>query len=162
MAGFLKNLFGTADESEGFRDYDSEGYDISSSAVTNEEAAYSSDADSYTSSSASVSASNTMSSSKYINMHNSGDNKFKFAILKPASYEEIMKDGVEMLRNGTLIFLNLSDVDQRNREKIIDFMVGVAAALDGKMRQVGTTFCYAVAPKNVDWVSDIGDDTFYF
>lgn len=161
MAGFLKNLFGTADESEGFRDYDSEGYDTSSSAVTNEEAEYSS-SESYDNST-SMGTSSSFSSSKYINMHNSGDNRFKFAILKPANYEEIMKDGVEMLKSGTLIFMNLSDVDQRNREKIIDFMVGVAAALDGKIRQVGTTFCYAVAPKNVDWVSDLGgDDSFYF
>ncbi len=162
MAGFLKNLFGTADESEGFRDYESEGYDMSSSAVTNEEAEYSSSSESSFGSYDNSTSSSSLSSSKYINMHNSGDNRFKFAILKPAKYEDIMKDGVEMLRSGTLIFMNLSDVDQRNREKIIDFMVGVAAALDGKIRQVGTTFCYAVAPKNVDWVSDIGDDSFYF
>ncbi|MDE7361814.1 MAG: cell division protein SepF [Oscillospiraceae bacterium] len=146
MANFLKSIFGTGDDNEGFIDY-GDGYDTSSSAVTNEEADYSSG---YSNLSSSYN-----NSSKVINMHsNSGIPKL--FIMKPAKYEDVMNGAVDMLREGTIIFLNLNGIDQEIGTRIVDFMTGVAAAFEGRIKKVDTC-CYAVAPKNVDWINNIDE-----
>lgn len=146
MANFLKSIFGTGDDNEGFVDY-GDGYDTSSSAVTNEEADYSSG---YSNLSSSYN-----NSSKVINMHsNSGIPKL--FIMKPAKYEDVMNGAVDMLREGTIIFLNLNGIDQEIGTRIVDFMTGVAAAFEGRIKKVDTC-CYAVAPKNVDWINNIDE-----
>ena len=149
MAGFLKGIFGPTgdDYDEGFVDYDESSYDMSSSAVTEEEAGYSSNfGDSHTSS---------FSSSKAISLRNIADTP-KLYIMKPSGYDEVMTGAVDMLREGTIIFLNLNGIDQEIGTRIVDFMTGVAAAFEGRIKKVDTC-CYAVAPKNVDWISTIDD-----
>ena len=146
MANFLKNLFGAGEENEGFVDYE-DGYDTSSSAVTNEEAGYSSydersDFGGY-------------KSSKILNMH-SGLDIPKLYVMKPSGYDEVMNGAVDMLRQGTIIFLNLHGIDKEVGTRIVDFMTGVAAAFEGRIKKVDTC-CYAVAPKNVEWINTIDD-----
>ncbi|MCM1166121.1 MAG: cell division protein SepF [Lachnospiraceae bacterium] len=148
MANFLKSIFGTGDENEGFVDYD-EGYDTSSNAVTNEEAGYSSGYSDFHGSYGSG------ASSKVINMH-SGAGMPKLFIMKPSGYDEVMNEAVDMLREGTIIFLNLNGIDQEIGTRIVDFMTGVAAAFEGRIKKVDTC-CYAVAPKNVDWINNIDE-----
>ncbi len=147
MANFLKSIFGTGDDNEGFMDYE-DGYDTSSSAVTDEEA-YSSGYSDYSGSYGSN------SSSKVINMHSSSGAP-KLFIMKPAKYEDVMNGAVDMLREGTIIFLNLNGIDQEIGTRIVDFMTGVAAAFEGRIKKVDTC-CYAVAPKNVDWINNIDE-----
>lgn len=144
---FWKNLFGTNDDNEGFRDY-GEGYDESSSAVTNEEAGYS-DYDSGST------YSYNDSSSKIISLHNGVDSP-KLYVMKPSGYDEVMNGAVDMLREGTIIFLNLNGIDKEVGTRIVDFMTGVAAAFEGRIKKVDTC-CYAVAPKNVEWINTIDD-----
>ena len=144
---FLKNLFGTGDENEGFMDYE-DGYDVSSSAVTEEEAGYSS----YDERS---DFSGYKTPSKIINMH-SGLDTPKFYVMKPSGYDEVMNGAVDMLREGTIIFLNLNGIDKEVGTRIVDFMTGVAAAFEGRIKKVDTC-CYAVAPKNVEWINTIDD-----
>ena len=148
MGNFFKNIFGTGDENEGFVDYEdsSVSYDTTSNAVTNEEASYSSD---FSSKSDSFG-----SSSKYINLHSAGIPKL--TILKPKSYEEVMGDAVELLREGTIIILNLNDISSDISMRIVDFMTGVTAAFEGRIKRI-EAFCYAAAPKNVDWINNIED-----
>lgn len=150
MGNFLKNIFGTSDENEGFVDYEENAgsYDTTSSAVTNEEASFSSD---FGSSSKSDSFG---SSSKYISLHSAGIPKL--TILKPKSYEEVMSDAVDLLREGTIIILNLNGIDSEISMRIVDFMTGVTAAFEGRIKRI-ETFCYAAAPKNVDWINNIED-----
>ena len=150
MAGkkFWKNIFGAGDENEGFVDYE-EGYDVSSSAVTEEEAGYSSydersDFSGYN------------SSSKILSMH-SGSDIPKLYVMKPKGYDEVMGGAVDMLRQGTIIFLNLTGIDKEIGTRIVDFMTGVAAAFEGRIRKVDLC-CYAVAPKNVEWLNTIDDE----
>lgn len=146
---FLKNLFGTNDDNEGFVDDEYDGYDTSSSAVTEEEG-YSS----------SYSAQPTYASSaptpKAINIHNGFGNQPKITVMKPKNYEEVMTDAILRLREGTIIFLNLEDVDSVNGSRIVDFMTGAIAMCDGRIKKVDTC-SYAVAPKNVEWVNIIDD-----
>lgn len=148
MANFLKNLFGAGDENEGFVDYEEQGYDASSSAVTDEEAGYSSyDAGS--------DFSGYKSSSKIFSMHGAADAP-KLYVMKPSGYDEVMNGAVDMLRQGTIIFLNLNGIDKEVGTRIVDFMTGVAAAFEGRIKKVDTC-CYAVAPKNVEWINTIDD-----
>ena len=133
--------FGAGDDD--YRDYDDEmddGYDTSSSAVTDREA-YSEDID-------------YGRKSKVINMSSSGGTKL--AILVPTSYEEVMQEAVSYLKESAIVILNLEKVNSDARMRIVDFMAGVVAAIDGKMKK--TASCsYAVAPKNVDWINDLED-----
>ncbi|MDE6728000.1 MAG: cell division protein SepF [Oscillospiraceae bacterium] len=147
MAQFFKNLFKAGVEDEGFIDYgkDDYDYDASSSAVTNEEADYGYDDSEF---------SGYKSSSKILNMHST--DAPKLYVMKPSSYDEVMNGAVDMLREGTIIFLNLNGIDKEVGTRIVDFMSGVAAAFEGRIKKVDTC-CYAVAPKNVEWIPTIGD-----
>lgn len=150
MQNFFKNLFGTGDDNEGFIDYEDDGYDTSSSAVTEEEAGYSS---SYSAPSSSYVSS---SAPRAINIHNGPSGQPKITIMKPAGYDEVMTDAIARLREGTIIFLNLNGIDQEVGTRIVDFMTGAAAMCDGRIKKVDTC-SYAVAPKNVEWVNTIED-----
>ena len=138
MAFKLFNFGGDDD----YRDYDDdmdEGYDTSSSAVTEREA-YSDDI-------------GYGQKSKVISMSSGGN---KLAVLVPTSYEEVMQEAVSYLKESAIVNLNLERVNSDARMRIVDFMAGVVAAIEGKMKK--TASCsYAIAPKNVDWINDLED-----
>ncbi len=138
MAFKLFNFGGDDD----YRDYDDdmdEGYDTSSSAVTEREA-YSDDI-------------GYGQKSKVISMSSGGN---KLAVLVPTSYEEVMQEAVSYLKESAIVILNLERVNSDARMRIVDFMAGVVAAIEGKMKK--TASCsYAIAPKNVDWINDLED-----
>ncbi len=138
MAFKLFNFGGDDD----YRDYDDdmdEGYDTSSSAVTEREA-YSEDI-------------GYGQKSKVISMSSGGN---KLAVLVPTSYEEVMQEAVSYLKESAIVILNLERVNSDARMRIVDFMAGVVAAIEGKMKK--TASCsYAIAPKNVDWINDLED-----
>mgnify|MGYP001087316893 FL=1 len=138
MAFKLFNFGGDDD----YRDYDDdmdEGYDTSSSAVTEREA-YSDDI-------------GYAQKSKVISMSRGGK---KLAVLVPTSYEEVMQEAVSYLKESAIVILNLERVNSDARMRIVDFMAGVVAAIEGKMKK--TASCsYAIAPKNVDWINDLED-----
>lgn len=138
MAFKLFNFGGDDD----YRDYDDdmdEGYDTTSSAVTEREA-YSDDI-------------GYGQKSKVISMSSGGN---KLAVLVPTSYEEVMQEAVSYLKESAIVILNLERVNSDARMRIVDFMAGVVAAIEGKMKK--TASCsYAIAPKNVDWINDLED-----
>lgn len=147
MAGFFKNLFGAADENEGFVDaYEDEGYDTSSSAVTNEEA-YSS---SY---SEPKSYASSTSGSRFVNIGSGSATLNKIKILKPKCYEEVIDVAVDLIREGTVIFINLNGLSNDICIRIVDFMTGVTAAFQGNIKKVDA-YCYAAVPKNIN-IDDI-------
>ncbi len=136
--------FGQNDIDEGFEDYGADGgYDDSSSAVTNEEAEYS------------MSGANRVNTqkSRVFNMNSTGS---KLAILVPESYDEVIRDVVADLKDNAIVVINLEKINAGDRQRIVDFITGVVAAIDGKMNNIGSGL-YAAAPKNVDWIHDIDD-----
>lgn len=143
----FSDLFRRNDENEGFDDYEGEeyGYDASSSAVTEEEAEYET-----------PSFFNHKKKQPPISMH-VNNQEVKLAIMHPTSYEEVMRDAVSYLKdNNAIVILNLGGISNDQRTRIVDFMTGVVAVLDGKMEK--TDLCsYAVAPKNVEWISNLSD-----
>ena len=93
MAFKLFNFGGDDD----YRDYDDdmdEGYDTSSSAVTEREA-YSEDI-------------GYGQKSKVISMSSGGN---KLAVLVPTSYEEVMQEAVSYLKESAIVILNLERVN---------------------------------------------------
>ncbi len=145
--GLFDKIFGTpADDDEYLDIEDNESYDVSSSAVTEEEASYT---PSY---SAPV---NNFSGSKAINIHG-GTVPPKITVMKPNNFEEMMKEAIISLREGTIIFLNLTTTDPKEGSRIVDYMTGAAAMCGGRIENVDTR-CYVIAPKNVEWVNIVED-----
>lgn len=138
----FKELFGIAgDEDEYYDTMDDTGYDVSSSAVTEEEAGFSSV----------FSAPQTTgfeSSKSPISFHNAMSSP-KVTVMKPKSFEEMMNEAIACLQEGTIIFLNLNGTGKGEGARIVDFMTGAAAMCGGRVDKVDTC-CYTVAPKGVE------------
>lgn len=137
----LKSLFGIADEEEEYYDISNDdGYDVSSSAVTEEEANYGSIF--------SAPQSSFTPSKSAINLH-TVTNTSKITVMKPKRFEEMMNEAIASLKEGTIIFLNLTETVNGEGARIVDFMTGAAAMCEGRIDKVDTC-CYAVAPKGVE------------
>ncbi|MDY4588787.1 MAG: cell division protein SepF [Oscillospiraceae bacterium] len=128
---------------EEFEEENYGGYDDSSSAVTEEEAE------------ASSRYSAPRSSEKVINMHNSGYHGASVKVIQPLKYEDIMKEPVRFLRENTSVVLNLEKVASvDSRKRIVDFMAGVVAAIDGRIVRIAEC-TYFVVPRSVDLSGDM-------
>ncbi len=126
-------------------DYE-EFVDTSSSAVTEAEAE---------SVSAPKFASSPRSSEKVINMHGSASiGGSTLVVLKPKNYDEIMKEAVRFLKENAIVILNLDNVTAEARMRIVDFMTGVIAVIDGKMEKIASC-TYTVTPRNVSLQGDL-------
>lgn len=145
--GLLDKIFGTPADEEEYVDYENnDGYDVSSSAVTDEEAGFSAP---YT-----PSVSNNIS--RAINIHSNSITS-KITVMKPTSFEEMMDEFISSLRDGTIIFVNLTEISTEEGARIVDFMTGAAYMCDGRIEKLQAR-CYAVAPKNVEWIKTIKDN----
>ncbi|MBP1544771.1 MAG: cell division protein SepF [Oscillospiraceae bacterium] len=121
-------------------DYD-EYVDTSSSAVTEEEAA------------APAPKFSSTRNEKVLNMHSSIGGS-TLVVLKPKDYNDIMKDAVRFLKENAIVILNLDNVTAEARMRIVDFMTGVIAVIDGKMERIASC-TYTVTPRNVSLQGDL-------
>ena len=122
-------------EYEDEQDYENEGsYDTSSSAVTEEEAA-------------APSRFSSQRSEKVINMHSGNSLRgSSVKVVQPLKYDDIMNMSV---------ILNLEKVASvDSRKRIVDFMAGVVAAIDGRIVRVAEC-TYIVVPSTVDLSGDM-------
>ena len=118
------------------------GYDDSSSAVTEEEAE------------APSRFTAPRASEKVISMHNSGYHGASVKVIQPLKYED-MKEPVRFLRENTSVVLNLEKVASvDSRKRIVDFMAGVVAAIDGRIVRIAEC-TYFVVPRSVDLSGDM-------
>ena len=121
------------------------GYDDSSSAVTEEEAE------------APSRFTAPRASEKVISMHNSGYHGASVKVIQPLKYEDIMKEPVRFLRENTSVVLNLEKVASvDSRKRIVDFMAGVCAAIDGRIVR-GAEGTYSITPSTVQISGDMLD-----
>lgn len=140
----LGELFAKLRQDDEFEDeeYENVGYDDSTSAVTEEEA------------SVSTRFSSPRTSDKVINMH-SGFHGSSVKVIQPLKYEDIMKEPVRFLRENTSVVLNLEKVASvDSRKRIVDFMAGVVAAIDGRIVRIAEC-TYFVVPRTVDLSGDM-------
>ena len=75
-------------------------------------------------------------------------------VLKPKDYNDVMGDAVRFLKENAIVVLNLEQVTSEARRRIVDFMTGVVAVIDGKMEKIASC-TYTVTPKNVSLQGDL-------
>ena len=74
----------------------------------------------------------------------------------PASFDEV-RDIAQNLLDRRAVILNLEDTDPDATGRLLDFMSGVAFALDGQIRRIAKQV-YAFAPAGVDFIGFSVDD----
>ena len=137
----LGDLFARLRQSEDEYAEDYEEYvDTSSSAVTEAEA--------------DIAPKFSRSSEKVISMHGGAHSGSTLVVLKPKNYDEIMKEAVRFLKENAIVILNLDNVTAEARMRIVDFMTGVIAVIDGKMEKIASC-TYTVTPRNVSLQGDL-------
>ncbi len=93
-------------------------------------------------------------SEKVINMRGASIGGTTLVVLKPKNYDEIMKEAVKFLKENAIVILNLDNVTAEARMRIVDFMTGVIAVIDGKMEKIASC-TYTVTPRNVSLQGDL-------
>jgi FtsZ-interacting cell division protein YlmF len=87
-------------------------------------------------------------------MHGGAAGGSTMVVLKPKDYNEIMSDAVRFLKENAIVILNLDLVTAEARMRIVDFMTGVIAVIDGKMEKIASC-TYTVTPRNVSLQGDL-------
>ena len=129
-------------DSEYDEDYQEDSYDTSSSAVTQAEA----EAPRFTA---------PKTKEKVLNMQRSPLQNASVKIVQPTKYTDIMKEPVTFLRENKSVVLNLEKVASvEARKRIVDFMAGVVAAIDGRIVRVAEC-TYYIVPSTVDISGDM-------
>lgn len=139
LGDFFNRFRQTEDEyAEDYEEY----VDTSSSAVTEAEAE------------APAPKFSSRSNEKVISMHGASFGGTTLVVLKPKNYDEIMKEAVRFLKENAIVILNLDNVTAEARMRIVDFMTGVIAVIDGKMEKIASC-TYTVTPRNVSLQGDL-------
>lgn len=128
-------------------DFDTEeSIDMSSNAVTEQEAQAAFEPEEY-----------TRKTEKRINMHNPTAKAPQIRLIAPKNYEEVGVEVVNLIKDNCAVVLNLNALSNDDRSKIIYFMLGVVAMSEGTMRK-GATNTFIVTPKGYNLVGEIEDN----
>ncbi|MBA8823425.1 cell division inhibitor SepF [Saccharopolyspora lacisalsi] len=76
------------------------------------------------------------------------DNLSKITTLHPRSYSEARTVG-EQYRDGTPVIMNLTEMDEADAKRLVDFAAGLAFAMRGSIEKV-TNRVFLLSPPNVD------------
>lgn len=74
-------------------------------------------------------------------------------LFKPTAYNGILSDMALVLKNQNVVLVNLEDTTKEMSRRIIDFISGVAYAIEGKINKIAMN-TYIVTPKDVDVTGD--------
>lgn len=77
-------------------------------------------------------------------------------LVKPELYESAAEIA-DHLREKRTVVMNLENAQKDVARRLIDFLSGVAYALDGKIRRVANS-TYIITPNNVDLMGDLIDE----
>lgn len=80
----------------------------------------------------------------------------KVVVMEPKKYSEEVKTIAEYLRDKHTIFLNLEQTDEDEACRILDFLAGVAYAVDGNVRKIATS-TYVITPFTVTLMDSLMD-----
>jgi cell division inhibitor SepF len=92
--------------------------------------------------------------SKVVSLNNSS--QLKVVLVKPERFDEAAEIA-DHLRDKRTVVMNLEDTDKEISRRLIDFLAGVAYALDGKIKKVAAG-TYIITPYNVDLMGSLLDD----
>ncbi len=73
---------------------------------------------------------------------------YRITTIHPRSYNDARRIG-EDFRSGTPVIMNLSDMDDADSRRIVDFSAGLAFGLHGSIERI-TKGVYLLSPSNVD------------
>lgn len=73
-------------------------------------------------------------------------------VVKPDKFEAVTQIGDHLLARRTVV-LNLEETNKETIRRIIDFLSGVAFAIDGSIKRVANS-TYVITPKNVEVSGD--------
>ncbi len=83
-------------------------------------------------------------------------NQSQMFVVEPDRFETAA-DIADHIRSGHSVVLNLERTDKDTARRLIDFLSGVAYALNGKIRRVSAS-TFVITPYNVDISGDLMDD----
>ena len=134
----LKNKMSQrVDNADGYRDVENEGYYGDSNAVTEEEAGigYYEENDRY-----------EQTNRSPIGIHRIPAGNLN--IIQPTCIQDVIHDVVRLLKDDSIVILNLTKLENSQRMRIVDFVTGVVAALDGTIVEA-SPFTYTATPKSI-------------
>jgi len=76
------------------------------------------------------------------------DSSVELKVVKPENFDYVTQIADFLLERKTVV-LNLEDTNRETARRLIDFLQGVAYAINGQMKKAGTSM-YIVTPRNVD------------
>ena len=77
-------------------------------------------------------------------------------VVEPERFEAAA-DIADHIRSGHSVVMNLERTDKDTARRLIDFLSGVAYALNGKIRRVSAN-TYVITPYNIEISGDLLDD----
>ena len=80
----------------------------------------------------------------------------KVVIVKPERFETAA-EVADHLRDGRPVLMNLEQTQKDVARRLLDFLSGVAYALDGKIRKISSN-TFIISPYNVDIMGDLMDE----
>ena len=83
-------------------------------------------------------------------------NQNQVVLVKPETFSEVSSIAEHLVARKTVV-LNLEYVSKEITRRLIDFLSGVAFAMDGQIKKVSNS-TYIITPKNVDFVSEMLDE----
>ena len=91
-----------------------------------------------------------------------GGSNIELKVVKPTQFNQILTAGDHLI-DGKTVLLNLEGLDKALSRRMIDFIAGVAYALNATIKSA-TNNSYFIAPRDVDVSGEIfdssDDDTF--
>ncbi|MBE6624761.1 MAG: cell division protein SepF [Ruminococcaceae bacterium] len=91
-----------------------------------------------------------------------GGSNIELKVIKPTQFNQILTAGDHLIE-GKTVLLNLEGLDKALTRRMIDFIAGVAYALNATIKSA-TNNSYFIAPRDVDVSGEIfdssDDDTF--
>ncbi len=95
-----------------------------------------------------VSQDNTDRSSRPSNVSVSSGSSIEMKVVKPDRLEAVTQIADHLLDRKTIL-LNLEDTNRETARRLIDFLNGVAYAINGNLKKVANC-TYVITPSNVD------------
>lgn len=91
------------------------------------------------------------SQNKVVNIHTA--NSAKVIIIKPRDYEEATNI-CDNLKNRRIIVVNISSMEPKTAQRLLDFVGGASYALGGELQEVEKGV-YILSPSNVEVTNDL-------
>ena len=91
---------------------------------------------------------------KVVNLGSSG--QMQVVLVKPERFETAAEIA-DHLRSKRAVLINLETTPKEVTRRLVDFLSGVAYAIDGKVKKIAAN-TYIITPPNVDLVGDLMDE----